>query len=283
MRLAEHIPERGLDMFEQVRKMGLEGIMAKKGDAPYRAGRSDHWLKMRADRRAAFAIVGWASGKGSRAALGALLLGVQTDEASCTSAGSAPGLRERQINELVETAGSGCARTSLRSRSPSVRQPLRQSAEAGRDSLGRARALLPGAVQGGHGRRAAAAPRVRALAPGPAAARVRCRAGRSAACRCPAPGAGARAPEEVAAPAGKTVITRPEKVFWPDEGYTKGDLIDYYRAVADWILPYLEDRPLVLDRYPDGIAGKSFFQKHAPHFTPGVDQDGHDPLPLRRA
>ena len=66
----------------------------------------------------------------------------------------------------------------------------------------------------------------------------------------------------------QTLITRPEKVFWPETGYTKGDLIDYYRAVADWILPYLEDRPLVLDRYPDGIHGKSFFQKHAPHFTP---------------
>ena len=48
-----------------------------------------------------------------------------------------------------------------------------------------------------------------------------------------------------------------DKVFWPEEGYTKGDLIDYYRAISPWLLPYLRDRPLVLTRYPDGIAGKS--------------------------
>ncbi len=63
-------------------------------------------------------------------------------------------------------------------------------------------------------------------------------------------------------------ITNPRKVFWPDEGYTKSDLIDYYDSVAPWLLPYLKDRPLVLTRYPDGIKGKSFFQKDAPEWTP---------------
>jgi bifunctional non-homologous end joining protein LigD len=59
------------------------------------------------------------------------------------------------------------------------------------------------------------------------------------------------------------------KVFWPDSGLTKGDLVEYYRKIAPRILPYLEDRPVVLTRYPDGIEGKSFFQKDAPAFTPG--------------
>ena len=63
-------------------------------------------------------------------------------------------------------------------------------------------------------------------------------------------------------------VTNPKKVFWPDEGYTKSDLIDYYDAVAPWLLPYLKDRPLVLTRYPDGIKGKSFFQKDAPEWIP---------------
>ena len=57
-------------------------------------------------------------------------------------------------------------------------------------------------------------------------------------------------------------------MFWPEEGYTKGDLLDYYRAIAPWLLAYLRDRPLVMTRYPDGIGGKSFFQKDAPGFTP---------------
>ena len=47
-----------------------------------------------------------------------------------------------------------------------------------------------------------------------------------------------------------------DKVFWPEEGYTKGDLIEYYRAISPWLLPYLRDRPLVLTRFPDGIDGQ---------------------------
>ena len=58
------------------------------------------------------------------------------------------------------------------------------------------------------------------------------------------------------------------KVFWPADHLTKGDLIEYYRTIGPWILPYLRDRPLVLTRYPDGIAGKSFFQKDAPAWAP---------------
>jgi len=59
-----------------------------------------------------------------------------------------------------------------------------------------------------------------------------------------------------------------KKVFWPAERYTKGDLIEYYRTVSPWILPYLRNRPLVLTRFPDGIEGKSFYQKDAPEFAP---------------
>jgi bifunctional non-homologous end joining protein LigD len=78
--------------------------------------------------------------------------------------------------------------------------------------------------------------------------------------------------EEVAgrpSPADRTGrFTNLDKVFWPEEGYTKGDLIAYYQAISPWILHYLRDRPLVMTRYPDGINGKSFFQKDAPGFGP---------------
>jgi DNA ligase D-like protein (predicted ligase)/DNA ligase D-like protein (predicted polymerase)/DNA ligase D-like protein (predicted 3'-phosphoesterase) len=59
-----------------------------------------------------------------------------------------------------------------------------------------------------------------------------------------------------------------DKVFWPDEGYTKGDLVAYYRNVADLILPHLRDRPLTMKRMPDGIAGDFFYEKTAPSHTP---------------
>jgi bifunctional non-homologous end joining protein LigD len=60
-----------------------------------------------------------------------------------------------------------------------------------------------------------------------------------------------------------------DKVFWPEEGYTKGDLVAYYLNVAELILPYLRDRPLTMKRMPDGIAGDFFYEKTAPSHTPG--------------
>ena len=62
-------------------------------------------------------------------------------------------------------------------------------------------------------------------------------------------------------------FTNLDKVFWPAEGYTKGDLVGFYKSIAPWLLPFLADRPLVLTRYPDGIEGKSFFQKDAPVYA----------------
>jgi len=71
------------------------------------------------------------------------------------------------------------------------------------------------------------------------------------------------------APIQKTVnFSNPKKVYWPANGYTKGDMIEYYRAVSRWMLPYLRNRPVVLTRFPDGIDGKSFYQKDAPDFAP---------------
>jgi bifunctional non-homologous end joining protein LigD len=59
-----------------------------------------------------------------------------------------------------------------------------------------------------------------------------------------------------------------EKVFWPDEGYTKGDLLAYYLNVAELMLPHLRDRPLTMKRMPDGMAGGFFYEKNAPPTTP---------------
>jgi bifunctional non-homologous end joining protein LigD len=59
-----------------------------------------------------------------------------------------------------------------------------------------------------------------------------------------------------------------DKVFFPDVGLTKGDLIRYYRRIAETMLPYLEGRPLTMQRFPDGIDGKGFYQKEAPGYFP---------------
>src|SRR5947209_6909234 len=59
-----------------------------------------------------------------------------------------------------------------------------------------------------------------------------------------------------------------DKVFWPEKGLTKGDLIDYFQRVAPFVVPAIRDRPLTVKRYPDGIHGFSFFQKNAPKYAP---------------
>ncbi len=66
----------------------------------------------------------------------------------------------------------------------------------------------------------------------------------------------------------KVNITNPKKIFWPKEKYTKGDMIEYYEKIADYILPYLKDRPESMNRHPNGIAGESFFQKNVDHTPP---------------
>src|SRR5262249_6463417 len=75
-------------------------------------------------------------------------------------------------------------------------------------------------------------------------------------------------------------LSRLDKVFWPVEGYTKGDLLGFYETAWPWLAPYLRDRPVVLTRYPHGIEGKHFYQKNAPEFTPDwgrrEEMDGTD-------
>jgi bifunctional non-homologous end joining protein LigD len=63
-------------------------------------------------------------------------------------------------------------------------------------------------------------------------------------------------------------VTNLDKVLWPRDGYTKGDLIAYYRAVAPWLLPHVQSRPLTLERYPNGVNEPGFWEKHIPRGLP---------------
>ena len=78
----------------------------------------------------------------------------------------------------------------------------------------------------------------------------------------------AAAKSEVTIGGRKLTLSNLDKVLWPRDGSTKGDLIAYYRSVAQWILPHLENRPLTLQRWPDGIDHQAFFEKQAPRFKP---------------
>jgi DNA ligase D-like protein (predicted polymerase)/DNA ligase D-like protein (predicted 3'-phosphoesterase) len=84
-------------------------------------------------------------------------------------------------------------------------------------------------------------------------------------------------------PAPSVAVSNPRKVYWPEQGFTKQDLVSYYDRMAHWLLPYLRDRPLHLYRWPDGIRGKSFYQKQLPEGMPewiettNVAREGAEP------
>ena len=88
-------------------------------------------------------------------------------------------------------------------------------------------------------------------------------------------------PEKVAVEVeGRTlVLTNLTKVLYPETGFTKGAVIDYYMRIAPVLLPHISDRPLTLKRYPDGVTGQHFYNKHAPDHRPGWVRTERLPAP----
>jgi bifunctional non-homologous end joining protein LigD len=75
--------------------------------------------------------------------------------------------------------------------------------------------------------------------------------------------------EHIAVEGRELVVSNLDKIFFPENGFTKGEVIAFYSKIAETILPHLRQRPLTLKRYPDGIEGKHFYEKNAPVHTPG--------------
>jgi len=251
LRFADHVEEHGEDLFQAARDLGLEGLVAKAEEAPYKAGRSKNWLKLRVEHTGDFAVAGFTEPRGARAGLGALHLAVREGSDWVYTGRVGTGMSDRQLRQLrlrleptvrgtppfVGPAPKGKEHVWVE---PTLVCEVRFK-EWTRDGLLRQPAFL----------------RLREdKAPIECVRDVR------------RPPEVPQTPDANAEPQRTVAFTNLDKVFWPEQGYTKGDLIDYYRSVSPWILPYLRERPLVMTRYPDGISGKSFFQKDAPGFAP---------------
>lgn len=254
-------------------RLSFEGIIAKRRDASYVAGRSKSWLKLKCGLRQEFVIGGYTDPQGSRPAFGALLLGVQEDG----------GLR------YVGRVGTGFDENRLRA----VHQRLQALAaeHAPFENPPRERGLhwvKPRLVaevsfsqwtQDGIIRQAV----FHGLRADKPAAEIK-REQPQAVCTVPA-----GQPARLFRPAGNTVagikISHPDRVIDKHSGLTKIDLARYYEAVAPSMLPYMKSRPVALVRAPDGIDGELFFQKHDEHSSiPGARfldkkfDPGHAPL-----
>ncbi|HKW51588.1 MAG TPA: non-homologous end-joining DNA ligase, partial [Candidatus Eisenbacteria bacterium] len=266
---SDHISEHGEAFFEAASEMGLEGVIAKRADSGYVGRRSPDWVKIKCQRRQEFVIGGYVDPRGGDRHFGALHVGVYEGDQlrHVTRVGSGfDGAMQDHIWQLLQPlarAGSPFGTTGPSGRGNHWVEPklvcevrfTEWTADGGVRHpifLGLRTDRKPEEIRREEEPASDAAPGLED------AGGVAGEASTAAQASVPPP---APEPREVR-------LSNLRKVFWPDEGYTKGDLVAYYDTIAPLMLPYLRDRPVVLTRYPDGIKGKSFFQKDAPVFVP---------------
>jgi bifunctional non-homologous end joining protein LigD len=281
IRYVQHIESSGADVLSSACKLGLEGIVSKRLDAPYLSGRGDGWRKTKCRAGHEVVLGGWTTEAGT---LRSLLAGVN---------------REGHL-VYVGRIGTGYGRETIKGLLPQLKALTRDKSPFGGTNApakeGNVRWLAPklvaeiefaGWTGSGMIRQAAfkglrqdkPASEVVAEMPTPvsrsnsapdkvlAAKTKRVAHTRSA----PAPAARTARALSGKAAAGTSVmgvaISKPDKALWPDAGdarpVTKLDLARFFEQMGSWMLPHLEGRPCSLVRAPNGIGGQQFFQRHA--------------------
>ena len=280
----------GIAAFEAARTLGLEGVVAKRRDSVYEEGRrSRRWLKVKARQTGDFVIGGHHSGEGARSGtFGALLLGTRDEgPARYPRDEGDPALR------YVGRVGTGFDDTTLRelrARLDAIETDANPFAEEPPDvdrvTFVRPELVAEVAYANETREGILRAPSFLRLRPDKPPSEVR----RVAAVAPPASSRTAVAPTDadaiasvltqldgsaaemqLAIGAHEVRVTNLDKVMWPEHelsggggspAVTKRDLLRYLAQVSPWLLPHMRDRPVTLTRYPDGIGGNSFYQKH---------------------
>jgi bifunctional non-homologous end joining protein LigD len=274
---ADHVEKEGEAFFEAVSKRGVEGMIGKSADSTYQSGkRSRDWLKFKAWRSQSCVICGYTAGKGRRMQdLGALVLGVYEGKKLrwCGQVGT--GFDAATLRNLKKQLDGIVREKSPIDPVPVTKEPVTwvepklvcevRYSEVTSSGMLRHPAFL--------GLRTDVSPRDCKFEKAETVA-VKTKP------KSTAPSTSdsvEQALEELRAikknghwnVGGRRVhVTNLDKVFWPQDGYTKRDLIEYYVKMAPYILPYLQDRPVGFDVYPDGISGKSFWRKAIPEHAP---------------
>jgi bifunctional non-homologous end joining protein LigD len=277
VRLSEAVPETGRAFYAAAKDLGIEGIVGKRADRPYQSGRrTADWVKLKITKELDAVIGGFTRGRGARArTFGAVLLGAYAGDQLRYIGHCGGGFSDAELHRvhtLLRQRVSGvCPFDTVppsNERVTWVRPELVvRVAYAGWTADGMLRVPVY------EGMRGDVAPREVRLAR-PAARTAAADAARGPRAAPPARPATSRRRhplEEALAEAGLAVeLTNLDKVFWPQAGYTKGDLIEYYLRLGPVMLPHLRARPVTLRRFPNGITGESFYQKDVPDTPPFV-------------
>lgn len=240
------------DLLEAVRAQGLEGIVAKLETSSYCSGRSQAWLKIKATREQDFVICGYTEGE--RDYFGALVLGAWDNRQLVFVGAAGTGFDRRLMKQIRERLDM-----LYTDRCPFAEEPaLSQRVVWTRPELvctvrfqewtGDRRLRAPVFV----GLRDDVEPQECTLVTAEVASPLK------------SPLLPPETDQATIHVEGHRILLRNlNKIFYPDDGYTKRDILEYYNAVADLLIPHWKDRPLSLLRYPDGIGKAGFFQKNA--------------------
>jgi bifunctional non-homologous end joining protein LigD len=242
--------EDGERLLEAAKQQRYEGVIAKKADSRYEPGRrTSQWLKIKTHSRQEFVIAGYTKGQGRRAGrFGSLVLGTYEGGELRYVGNVGTGFTDGEIDKLLKLL-----KPLERADSPFAEVPKMPKVRKG--DVAWVEPKLVAEVEfvewthDGHLR----APSYQGLREDKAPEQVHREE---------------PLPNEIRK--GKRVLrlSNLDKLFWPEEGINKGDLIRYYRDVAPALVPHLKGRPFTMKRYPDGWKGKFFFQKDAPTHMP---------------
>jgi bifunctional non-homologous end joining protein LigD len=274
LRLSDHVQGGGAAFFERACKLGLEGIVCKRADAPYASGRGRSWYKVKCLSEQEFVIGGFTAPAGSRQHLGALLVGVREGKSLVYAGKVGTGFTQASLAELhrrlapLERPEAPFANPPRGAEARGVHwvapRLVAQVAfvERTRDGLVRHSSF--------RGLRDDKSTRdVKLERPEPKAkSRVMTQTRKTTEAK-PKRSSRAQSRPAPVLPAPKLEldidrieITHPDKVLYRDQGITKRDLMLHYARVARWMLPHLTDRPLMLLRCPEGEGQQCFHQKH---------------------
>jgi bifunctional non-homologous end joining protein LigD len=265
VRLSEHFTEPGSVLLKHACEIGLEGIISKRRDAPYRPGRGGDWIKTKCSDRQEFVIAGYAPSTADPRAIGALILAFNRNGQLHYAGRVGTGYTHKVARELWKKL------QPLRiDKSPFATKPVEETRARNAQWVEPklvAEVDLRGWTHGERVRQASfqglredksASEVVREVK-----AMVTTKDPKTKATRAPA-----KAPAKKAETAGVT-LSNPDRVYWEDAGVTKQDLADFYAGIWKWMAPHVTRRVLALVRCPEGASGECFFQKHA---SAGVDE-----------